>query len=136
MKKLQLSIVILSLLWVSSAVAAVFTGIPSNGINSAKLDSLHNVRVPVKSNVADFTFLYPGFDPDFALHPYIFSDVGTEDINLDTDIDTTDSAEKFGMNDRGALLTTLSLEDPPILMVRSFALNVFNFPPEVSRLRI
>jgi|GEM_PF-1014249 len=137
MKKLQLSILILSFLWISHAVAGVFTVIPEFGINYSNLEcSLQSAPASVVSNIADSTFLYTGLNPNFALCPHISTDAGTEDINVDTDIDTADSAEGFEMNDRDVSITSQALKEIPVLMVRSIALKVFNFPPEVSRLRI
>ena len=137
MKKLQLSIVILSYLWIFHAIAGVFSVIPAYGSNNSDLECcLQGVSVPVESNIEDSVFLYPNFDPNFALHPNIFSDVGTEDINLDTDIDTTDSGEGFEMSDRDVSLTSPALKEIPVLIVRSIALKIINFPPEISRLRI
>ena len=137
MKKLQLSILILGFLWISHAVAGVFTVIPEFGINYSDLKcSLQSAPASVENNISDITYLYPDVDPNFSLHPYILSDFGTEDINVDTDIDTADSAEGFEMNDRDVSITSPALKEIPVLMVRSMALKVFNFPPEVSRLRI
>lgn len=134
MKKLQLSIFILSFLWISHSIAGVFTVIPAFGINYSDLKcSLQSVPASVVSNIADSTFLYTGLDSNFALSPHISSDVGTEDIYVDTDIDAADSAEGFEMNDREV---SLALKEIPVLIVQSIALKVFNFPPEVSRLRI
>ena len=137
MKKLQLSIVILSFLWISHAMAGVFSVIPAYGSNNSDLECcLQGASVSVESNIADRVFLYPNFDPNCILHPYNSSDVGTEYINVDTDIDTADSAEGFEMNDRDVSLTSPAIKEIPVLIVRSIALKVFNFPPEVSRLRI
>jgi hypothetical protein len=137
MKKLQLSIFILSFLWISHAIAGVFTVIPEFGINYSDLKcSLQSAPVSVESNISDITCLYPDVDPNFPLHPHISSDVGTEDINLDTDIDTADSSDGFEMNDRDVSITSPALKEIPVLIVQSIALKVFNFPPEVSRLRI
>ena len=137
MKKLQLSILILSFLWISHAVAGVFTVIPEFVINYSDLKcSLQSAPATVVSNIADSTFLYTGLNPNFALSPHNSSDVGTEDINVDTDIDTPDSAEGFEMNDRDVSLTSTVIKEIPVLIVQSIALKVFNFPPEVSRLRI
>ena len=137
MKKLQLSIVIISFLWIFYAIAGVFSVIPAYGSNNSDLECcLQGVSVPVESNNADSVFLYSNFDPNFALHPNIFSDVGTENINLDTDIDTTDSGEGFEMSDRDVSLTSPALKEISVLIVRSIALKIINFPPEISRLRI
>jgi len=137
MKKLQLSILILSFLCVSHAVAGVFTVIPEFGINYSDLKcTLQSASASVESNISDITCLYPNVDPNFSLRPYIFSEVGIEDINVDTDIDTADSAEGFEMNDRDVSITSPALKEIPVLIVQSIALKVFNFPPEVSRLRI
>jgi hypothetical protein len=137
MKKLQLSILILSFLWISHAVAGIFTVIPEFGINYSNLEcSLQSAPASVVSNIADSTFLYTGLNPNFALRPHISTDAGTEDINVDTDIDTADSADGFEMNDRDVSLTSTALKEIPALIVQSMALKVFNFPPEVSRLRI
>ncbi len=137
MKKLQLSILILSFLWVSHAVAGVFTVIPEFGINYSDLKcTLQSAPASVESNISDITCLYPNVDPNFSLRPYIFSEVGIEDINVDTDIDTADSAEGFEKNDRDVSITSPALKEIPVLIVQSIALKVFNFPPEVSRLRI
>ena len=137
MKKLQLSIFILSFLWISHAIAGVSTIIPEFGINYSDLKcSLQSVSVSVESNIPDITSLYSDVDPNFSFHPYIFSDVGIEDMNVYTDIDTADSAEGFEMNDRDVSITLPALKDIPVLIVQSIALKVFNFPPEVSRLRI
>jgi hypothetical protein len=137
MKKLQLPILILSFLWISHSVAGVFTVIPEFGINHSDLEcSLQSAPASVVSNIADSTFLYTGLNPNFALRPPISTDVGTEDINVDTDIDTADSADGFEMNDRDVSLTSTALKEIPVLIVQSIALKVFNFPPEVSRLRI
>ena len=137
MKKLQLSIVILSFLWIFHAIAGVFSVIPAYGSNNSDLECcLQGVSAPVESDIADSVFLNSNFDPNFALHPNIFCDIGTEDINLDTDIDITDSGEGFEMNDRDVSLTSSVPIETTVLVVRSIALNVFNFPQEVSRLRI
>jgi hypothetical protein len=137
MKKLQLPILILSFLWISHAVAGVFTVIPEFGINHSDVEySLQSAPASVVSNIADSTFLYTDTNPNFVLRPHISTDVGTEDINVDTDIDTADSADGFEMNDRDVSLTSTVLKDIPVLIVQSIALKIFNFPPEVSRLRI
>ena len=137
MKKLQLFIVILSFLWIPHAIAGVFSVIPAYGSNHSDLECcLQGVSVSVESDIADSVFLYPKFDPNFVLHPNIFCDVGPEDINLDTDIDTTDSGEGFEMNGRDVSLTSPALKEIPVLIVRSIALKIINFPPEISRLRI
>jgi len=137
MKKLQLSILILSFLCVSHAVAGVFTVIPEFGINYSDLKcTLQSASASVESNISDITCLYPNVDPNFSLRPYIFSEVGIEDINVDTDIHTADSADGFEMNDRDVSLTSTALKEIPVLIVQSMELKVFNFPPEVSRLRI
>jgi len=137
MKKLQLSILILSFLLIFHAIAGVFTVIPVSGNNSEELEyGLQSSTASVESNISDITSLYPDVDPNIALHLQISSDVGTEDINVDTDIDTADSAEGFEMNDREVSLTSPVLKEIPVLILRSIALKVFNFPPEVSRLRI
>jgi len=137
MKKLQLSIFILSFLWVSHAVAGVFTVIPAFSSNYSDLECrLQSVSASVESSISDITCLYSDVDPNFSPHPYIFSDVGIEHINVDTDIDTADSAEGFEMNDRDVSITSPALKEIPVLIVHSIALKVFNFPPEVSRLRI
>lgn len=137
MKKLQLSIFILSFLWIPHAIAGVFTPIPSFGSNYTNLKCcLQGASSSVESNIADSAFLHPNFDPNYLLHPHISKDVGTEDIRLDIDIDTADSAEGFEMNDRVVSLTSSVLVETAVSIVRSTALNVFNFPQEVSRLRI
>ena len=133
MKKLQLSIFILSFLWTSYAIAGVFTVIPDFGINYSELKcSLQIAPASVESNISDITYLYPDVDPNFPLHPYILSVVGTED----TDFDSDDSDEGFEMNDRHVSITSPNLKKIPVLIVKSIALKVFNFPPEVSRLII
>ena len=137
MKKLQLSIVILSILWVSHAIAGVFTVIPAFGSNHSGLECcFESAFASVERNIADRVFLYPNFDPNCALHQHLFSDVGIEDINLDTDIDTADSTDGFEMNERAVSLTSSTLKKIPVFVVRSIALKISNFPPEVSRLRI
>ena len=137
MKKLQLSIIIVSFLWIFHAIAGVFSLIPAYRSNNSDLECcLQGVSVSVKSDIADSVFLYPKFDPNFVLHPNIFCDVGPEDINLDTDIDATDSGEGFEMNDRDVSLTSPVIKEIPVLIVRSIALKIINFPPEISRLRI
>jgi hypothetical protein len=137
MKKLQLSIVILSFLCCSHAVAAVFTVVPAFAGSYSDLEcSLQSAPAFEESSIADITFLYPNFDPDFDLHPHIFGDAGIEDVSLDTDIDTADSTDGSEMNDRGESLTSSALKEIPTFIVRSIALKVFNFPTEVSRLRI
>ena len=137
MKKLQLSILILGFLWISHAVAGVFTVIPEFGINYSDLKcSLQSAPASVESNISDITCIYPDVDPNFPPYPCIFNDVGTEDINVDTDIDTADSDEGFEMNDRDVSITSPVLKEIPLLIVQSTALKVFNFPPEVSRLII
>ena len=137
MKKLQLSIVILSFLWISHAIAGVFTIIPAFGSNNSELEcSLQGASVSVESNIADNVFLCPDFDSNCILHPHISSDVGIEGVNLYIDIDTADSSDGFEMNDRDVSLTSTLLKETPAIIVRSIALKIFNFPPEVSRLRI
>jgi hypothetical protein len=137
MKKLQLFIVMLSFLWISNGIAGVFTVRPAFGINYSELEcSMQSSPESLEGNIADITSQYPDFDPKFAPPSYNSIDVGTEDINLDTDIDTTDSAEGFEMNDRDVSLTSPAIKEIPVLIVRSIALKVFNFSPEVSRLRI
>jgi hypothetical protein len=137
MKKLQLLIVMLSFFWISHAVAGVFTVRPAFGINYWDLGcNIQSAPASVENNIADRASLYPDFDPKFDPHSYISSDVRTKDINLDSDIDTTDSAEGFEMNDRDVSLTSPVIKEIPVLIVRSIALKVFNFSPEVSRLRI
>jgi len=137
MKKLQLSIFILSFLWISHAIAGVFTVIPDLGINYSDLKcSLQSAHASVESDISDITCLYPDVDPNFPLHSYILSVVGTEGINKDIDIDTDDSAEGFEMNDRDVSITSPTLKEIPVLSAQSIALKVFNFPPEVSRLII
>jgi hypothetical protein len=133
MKRLHLSIVILSFFWVFHAFVAVATVIPVFDSNYVDLECrLQSLPASVESNIADITFL----SPDVDIHPYISSDVGTEDINLDTDIDTSDPPEESEMNDLGVSLTSSSPKETPVLIVRSLALKVFHFPPEVSRLII
>jgi hypothetical protein len=137
MKKLQLLFVMLSFLWISHAIAGVFTMRPAFDINYSDLEcSMQSSPAFLEGNIADITSLYPDFDPKFPPPSYNPIDVGTEDINLDTDIDTTDSAEGFEMNDRDVSLTSPAIKEIPVLIVRSIALKVFNFSPEVSRLRI
>lgn len=137
MKKLQLAILILSFLWISHDIVGVFTVIPGFGFNYSDLKcSLQSAPASVESNISDITSLYPDVEPNFTLHSSIFSGVGTEDINLDTDIDSTDSTEGSEMNDRDVSLKSPALKEIPVLVVRSIALKIFNFPPEVSRLRI
>ena len=137
MKKLQLSIIILSFLWISYAFAGVLTTIPEFDINYSNLNNrLQSVSASVENNFSDITCLYSDVDPNFSLHPYLFSDVGIEDINVYTDIDTADSAEGFEINDRDVSITSPSLREIPVFIVQSTALKVFNFPSEVSRLRI
>jgi len=118
-------------------MAGVFTVIPAFGSNYSDLEcSLESASASVESNISDITSLYPDFDPKFAPHSYNSIDVGTEYINVDTDIDTADSAEGFEMNDRDVSSTSPAIKEIPVLIVRSIALKIFNFPPEVSRLRI
>jgi len=137
MKKFQLCIFILSFFWISHGIVGVFTVIPEFGINYSDLKySLQSEPASVEYNISDIPCLYPDDESNFSFHPYIFSDVGTEDINLDTDIDTTDSAEGFEMNDRDVSLTSPAPNEISVLIVRSIALKIFNFPLEVSRLRI
>jgi len=137
MKKLQLSIIILSFLWISHAFAGVLTTIPEFDINYSNLNCrLQSVSASVENNFSDITCLYSDVDPNFSLHPYIFSDLGIENINMYTDIDTADSAEGFEINDRDVSITSPALKEIPVFVVQSTALKVFNFPPEVSRLRI
>ena len=137
MKKLQLSIIIVSFLWIFHTIAGVFSVIPAYGSNNSDLECcFQGVSVSVESDIADSVFLYPKFDPNFVLHSNIICDVETEDINLDTDIDTTDSGEGFEMNDRDVSLTSPVIKEIPVLIVRSIALKIINFPPEISRLRI
>jgi hypothetical protein len=137
MKKLQLSIVILSILWVSHAIAGVFTVMPAFGSNHSDLECcFQGAFASVERNIADQVFIYPNFDPNCAPHQHLSSDVGIEDINLDTDIDTADSTDGFEMNERAVSLTSSTLKKIPVFVVRSIALKISNFPPEVSRLRI
>ena len=137
MKKLQLSIVILSFLWISHAIAGVFSVIPTYGSNISDLECcLQGPFVAVESNIADSIFLYPNFDSNYVLHPHISSDIGIEGMRLDVDIDTADPSDGFEMNDREVSFTSSALKETPAIIVRSIALNIFNFPPEASRLRI
>jgi hypothetical protein len=137
MKKLQLSIVILSFLWISHAIVGVFSVIPAYESNHSDSECcLQGAFVSVESNIADRVFLYPNFDPNCFLHPHISSDIGIEDMRFDVDIDTADSSDGFEMNDRVVSLTSPALKETPAIIVRSIALKIFNFPPEVSRLRI
>ena len=133
MKKLQLPIIILSFFWVLHAFVAVATVILLFDSNYADLECrMQNAPASVESNIADITFL----SPDVDIHPSISSDVVTEDINLDTDIDTGDPPEEFEMNDSGVSLTSSAPKENPVLIVRSLALKISHFPPEVSRLII
>ena len=133
MKKLQLPIIILSFFWVLHAFVAVATVIPVFDSNYADLECrLQSAPASVESNIADITFL----SPDVDIHPSISSDVVTEDISLDTDIDTGDPPEEFEMDDPGVPLTSSVPKENPALIVRSLALKIFHFPPEVFRLII
>jgi hypothetical protein len=137
MKKLQLFIVILSFLWISHAMAGVLMVTPAIGNNVSELSCCLECELEsLENNIADRVFVYPDFDSNFALHPFISSDIRIEDIRLDIDVDTAESAEGFEMNDHNTPLTSSVLIETSALMVRSIALNVFNFPQEVSRLRI
>jgi hypothetical protein len=136
MKKLQLSIIILSFLWIPHAIAGVFTAMPAFGSNYTNSKCWQQgASASVESSIADSVFLNQKFDPNYLLHTHISRDVGTEDARLDIDIDTTDS-DGFEMNDRDVSLTSPALIETAVSIVRSTALNVFNFPQEVSRLRI
>lgn len=90
----------------------------------------------LETNIADSVFLCTDFDSNCILHPHISSDVGIEGMNLYIDIDTADSSDGFEMNDRDVSLTSPALKETPTIIVRSIALKIFNFPPEVSQLRI
>ena len=133
MKKLQLPIIILSFFFFFFVFVAVATVIPVFDSNYVDLEyRLQSAPASVESNIADITFL----SPDVDIHPSISSDVVTEDINLDTDIDTGDPPEEFEMNDHGVSLTSSAPKENPVLIVRSLALKISHFPPKVSRLII
>ena len=133
MKKIQLQIIILSFYWVLHAFIAVATVISVFDNNYVDLEyRLQSAPASVESNIADITFL----SPDVDIHLSISSDVVTEDINLDTDIDTGDPPEEFEMNDPGVSLTSSAPKENPVLIVRSLALKISHFPPKVSRLII
>lgn len=137
MKKLQFFIVILSFLWIPHAIAGVLTAMPASGSNYTNLKCcLQGASTSVECNMADRVFLYTKCDPYCILHPHISNDTELEDIRLDIDIDTADPAERFEMNGRVGSLTSSILIETAVSIVRSTALNVFNFPQEVSRLRI
>jgi len=137
MKKLQLFIVILSFLWIPHAIAGVFTAVPAFGSNDTNLKCcLQDASASVEFSMADRVFFFTNCDPYCILYPHISNDAGLEDIRLDIDIDTADPAERFETNDCAGFLTPSALLETAFSMVRSTALNVFNFPQEVSRLRI
>ena len=137
MKKLQLSIVIVSFLWISHAIAGVFFLIPAYGGNNSDLECcLQGLSVSMESNISERIFLYPNFDPNCVLHPHISSHIGIEGMRLDVDIDTADPSDGFEMNDREVSLTSPTFKESPAIIVRSIALKIINFPPEVARLRI
>ena len=138
MKKIQLFIVVLlGFLCYSSILAADFPLIPSIANDFSDLGcSIHGTPLPVESSIADAFFICSHFVPDFDLHPHISVDIGTEDISLDTLIDTTDSTDDFEMKGHDESLTSPILKKIPSTTIRSIGLNTFNFPLEVSRLRI
>jgi hypothetical protein len=137
MKKLQLFIVILSFLWISHATAGVFTAMPAFGSNFTNFKCcLQGASASVEGNMVDRVFFYTNCDPYCILYPHISNNAGLEDIRLDIDIDTADPAEGFETNDCVGSLTSSVLIETAVSIVRSTALNVFNFPQEVSRLRI
>lgn len=137
MKKLQLFIVILSFLWIPHAIAGVFMAMPTFGSNDTNLKCcLQGASASVECSMADRVFFYTNCDPYCILYPHISNDAGLEDIRLDIDIDTADPAEGFETNDLAGSLTSSVLMETAFSIVRSTELNVFNFPQEVSRLRI
>lgn len=140
MKKLQLLIVILSVLWCSHVFAAVFTVMPASGSSYWGLEySLQRAVPSAQSNTAGTTPLFLIFSSNVSHPPYAFNDVETKDINSDTDIDTADSDDPddgFELNDRSEPLTSSAPKEIPSLIINSIALKVLNFPLEVSRLRI
>jgi hypothetical protein len=137
MKKLQLFIVILSFLWIPHALSGVLTEMPAFGSNYMNLNyCLQGASTSVECHMADRVFFYTNCDPNCILYPHIYNDGELEDFRSDIDIDTADSTEGFEMNDRVESLTSSVLIETASSIVRSTALNIFNFPQEVSRLRI
>jgi hypothetical protein len=128
MKNLQVFIIIFSALLVSYTCVPDFL-ITAN-INSFYVDldsSRQSVLTASKYDTPDKTILFS----ECSGHLYIFSDVGTPDIQLDADI-----PEAPELYDHAMTLMASALEETPILTAGCSATKLFHFPSEAYRLRI
>jgi hypothetical protein len=128
MKKLQLFIIIYSILVASSACAADF--LITADFNGFCMDfgSICQSALRVtRHNGSDKTFL---FSERFG-HLYIIIDVGTPDFQSDIDI-----PEKSDVYDHEVTLMSSVVVGSPALTARCPAKALFLFPSEAYRLRI
>ncbi len=128
MKKLQLFIIIYSVLVASSVCAADF--LVTADFNGFFMDfgSICQSALKVtRHSRLDKTFLFSErFD-----HFYIIIDVGTPDFKSDIDI-----PEKSDIYDHEVTLMSSVFKNAPVLTARSPAKMLFLFPSEAYRLRI
>jgi hypothetical protein len=128
MKKLQLFIIIYSVLVASYACAADF--LITADINVFRMDFgsfCQSALKVTRHSGLDNTFL---FSESFG-QLYIAIDVETPEFQLDADI--TDAPELY---DHGMTLISSALEGTPVLMAHSPTVELFHFPSEAYRLRI
>ena len=133
MKKLQLFILISSVLLASYAYPADF--LITDDINSFYVDSDCNGQselTAVKHGSLDKPLLIL----EFFRYPYISSDVGIVDTRPDTiDIDM-DISEESKINVPVVIMMLSDFEGTPVLTVRRPGAGLFRFPLDAYRLRI
>jgi hypothetical protein len=132
MKKLQLFIIISSVLLASYTCAGNFLIIPD--VDSFCVDFDYSRQCAMTGanrshNSPDLTFLIAEcFD-----HPSFSVGDETADIQSDIDIDIPEGPE---MNDLEVTLMSSAFEGFPVFTARCSAMEIFHFPPEAYRLRI
>ena len=130
MRKLQLFIIILSVLLASYACAADL--LIKVDVNRGCVDfgrSFQGALWAARHNSPEKTFLFS----ELSGYPYMSVKAGSADIKLDTAVDTPEDGK---INNHGVTLSSRVVESAPILTVRCSRADAFHFPSEAFRLRI
>jgi hypothetical protein len=133
MKKLQLFIIISSVLLASYAFPADF--LITDDFNNFCVDfdySRQSELWAAKRSSSDKPFIIS----DIFGRPYISSDVGIADIQSDSADTDIDIPEESKICAHGVTLMSSTLEGALLLTVRCPAAELFRFPSEAYRLRI
>ena len=133
MKKLQLFILISSVLLASYAYPADF--LITDDVNTFCVESDYNGRSELRA-IEHASLDKPFLILELFSYPYISSDVGIVDSQPDTtDIDM-DISEESKINVPVVTMMLSDFEGTPVLTVRCPAAGLFRFPLDAYRLRI